>query len=447
MARVQGEADFEGEFLVGTTLCDKWRVVRQLGRGGMSTVYEAEDPAGGRVAVKVLHESLAKSPRTRERFLREGRLLNAVRHDDAVRMLDSREASDGRMLLVMELLDGQTLRRTCESSGGKLDAAEVLRIGQSVLGVLSAAHAKGIVHRDIKPENIFLTTDGRVKVLDFGVAAIRDEALQDASITQSGASLGTPAFMAPEQARGRQSQVDARTDIWALGATLFYCLTGRHVHQDAFTANEALIFAATQPVSPLRRFRPELAAEIGPIIDRALAFDPANRWQSADAMRDAIIAAARHRRDGVALPYDLPNLQGTDTLEHPPPSSRRTARPRATWLLAVAVVVLMGAALVKQVNSAQDARTDMAHEESAARIAVRSPTPREEATESEAPVSPVGTLQEGAAEPASQSRSPAAGSPAAARREKRSNAATPLSRPSRAPTSDDIPESVLNRRK
>jgi serine/threonine-protein kinase len=449
MAGVEAEADFEGQVPIGTTLCEKWRVLRQLGRGGMSTVYEAEDPAGSRVAVKVLHERLARSSRTRERFFREGRLMNAVQHDDAVRMLDSREASCGRMLLVMELLDGQTLRRACESSGGTLEVEEVLRIGEAVLGVLSAAHAKGIVHRDIKPENVFLTGDGKVKVLDFGVAAIRDEALQDVSITQSGASLGTPAFMAPEQARGRQSQVDARTDIWALGATLFYCLTRRHVHQEALTANEALIFAATQPAAPLRQFRPDLAAEVGPIVDRALAFDPARRWQTAEAMGAAIRAAARHLRDGQATPSDLPSLHGTDTIEEALRFAPAT-RPRTMWLAAAVMVALGGATLVMQVKPTQDARADMARVNAVDRTPTTTPPSPERAAVAPMPTSRA-PREEIAAPVPPAAAAPTAVVPSSEKRPvgvpKEPSATVSTTRASRVRSDDYIPDAVLNRRK
>jgi serine/threonine protein kinase len=279
--------------LVGETLADRWRVVRLLGRGGMSTVYEVRHRNGARAAIKVLNAELARNPRTRERFLREGRITNAVDHPNAVRVLDDLETRDGKLVLVMELLEGATLRERCQASGGRLELPEVLEIADRLLHVLSAAHAKGIVHRDIKPENVFLTRDGELKVLDFGIAAARDEVRQEASLTQSGATLGTPAFMAPEQARGRHAQTDARTDIWAVGATLFFCLTGRHVHEDASTANEALIFSATQRVPSLSMLRPELAADVALVVDRALALSPADRWPSAEAMREALASAAR----------------------------------------------------------------------------------------------------------------------------------------------------------
>jgi serine/threonine-protein kinase len=304
MSLVQSAVD-DDALAVGQTLSAKWHVVRLIGRGGMSAVYEAKDRIGNAVAIKVLNGAFARQSRARERFLREGLVANRVGHPDTVHVLDSQQTPGGRLLLVMELLHGQTLRKRCEAAGGRLELQELLPIADRVLAVLAAAHAQGIFHRDIKPDNIFLTADGGVKVLDFGVAAVRDEASQDASITQSGTTLGTPAFMAPEQARGRQAQVDGRTDIWALGATLFFCLTGRRVHEGAVTANEALIFSATQRAPAISRFCPELANDVGKVIDRALAFAPDERWPSADAMREGLAAAAVRRADEAASPIGI----------------------------------------------------------------------------------------------------------------------------------------------
>jgi eukaryotic-like serine/threonine-protein kinase len=340
---VRPNDEFE-ECLVGETL-DHWLLVRVLGHGGMCTVYEAREPDGSRVAVKILNPALARRPRARARFLREGRVATAVGHPNAVRVLDSR-AADGRLFLVMELLAGETLRQRCDASGGRLPAGEVLRVAARVLEVLAAAHAKSIFHRDIKPENVFVTLDGTVKVLDFGIAAVRDEALEEDPITQSGASLGTPAFMAPEQARGRHSQVDARTDLWAVGATMFVCLSGRHVHSDAGTANEALILSATRPPPPLATFCPDIPAAVAQIVDRALALDPAQRWGSADAMREAIAHAATAakaalERAGAELARDatLDDTLAARSLLLEKPGGRR-------WPAVAAVLTFVGGGLI-----------------------------------------------------------------------------------------------------
>jgi eukaryotic-like serine/threonine-protein kinase len=329
---------------LGRTIGGKWQIVRLIGRGGMSTVYEGLQDDGVRVAVKRLNPVLARSPNARTRFLREGRVANAVGHPNAVRVLDTHVATDGQLYLVMELLEGETLRQRCANAGGRVGPREVLDIGGHVLEVLAAAHAKGIFHRDIKPENIFLTERGGIKVLDFGIAAVRDEAIQDAHITQSGTSLGTPAFMAPEQARGRQAHVDARTDVWAVGATMFQCLTGRHVHEDASNANEALILAATQRAPSVSTFCPDVSGDLAYLVDRALALDPAERWQSADAMRGAI-ALAVHSSSASSPP---PGERAADVTqdETPSPSAvhgeRRPGLGRRTAIALVLAVLAAG---------------------------------------------------------------------------------------------------------
>jgi serine/threonine-protein kinase len=344
MEGVRPNDEFE-ESLVGETLDRQWLLVRVLGHGGMCTVYEARQPDGSRVAVKILNPALARRPRARARFLREGRVATAVGHPNAVRVLDS-HAADGRLFLVMELLSGETLRQRCDAAGGRLSAGEVLRVAARVLEVLAAAHAKSIFHRDIKPENVFVTLDGTVKVLDFGIAAVRDEALEEDPITQSGASLGTPAFMAPEQARGRHALVDARTDLWAVGATMFVCLTGRHVHSDAGTANEALILSATKAPPPLATFCPDIPAAVAQIVDRALALDPAQRWQSADEMRAAIARAATDakaalERAGAELAREatLDDTLAARSLLLETPGGRR-------WPAVAAILMFVGGGLI-----------------------------------------------------------------------------------------------------
>ncbi|HTQ05724.1 MAG TPA: serine/threonine-protein kinase, partial [Polyangiaceae bacterium] len=154
------------------------------------------------------------------------------------------------------------------------------------LSTLSAAHAAGVVHRDLKPENMFLTRAGTVKVLDFGIARLR-ELSQSSSKTQTGSMMGTPSFMSPEQARGRWDEVDARSDLWAVGATMFTLLTGRYVHE-ASTVNEALAFAVTQPARSVATLLPDLAFPIVELIDRALAYEKSARWSSAATMQGAL---------------------------------------------------------------------------------------------------------------------------------------------------------------
>jgi serine/threonine-protein kinase len=161
--------------------------------------------------------------------------------------------------------------------------------------VLIAAHEKGIVHRDLKPENVFLTRDGQVKVLDFGIARIKESSTRS-SATKTGATMGTPAYMPPEQAQGLWREVDGRSDLWAVGATMFTLLTGRYVHDDA-TSQLQLLASMTKPAPPLASVMPEIPDRIAQVVDRALAFKSADRW--ADA-REAV-GDAYHDRHGAAI--------------------------------------------------------------------------------------------------------------------------------------------------
>jgi eukaryotic-like serine/threonine-protein kinase len=273
---------------VGTTLKGKWRLDAVLGCGGTATVYAATHRNGNRVAVKVLHPCYSAMPAERERFSREGYLANKVEHPDVVRVLDEDVDDEGNPFLVMELLDGEPLVARWKAAGYRLPVPEVLWIGDRLLAVLEKAHARGIVHRDIKPENLFLTAAGGVKVLDFGIARLRGIG----SGTMRGIVLGTPGFTAPEQARGEWDVVGARTDIWAVGATLFSLLTGRSVHEEEKTAAH-LLRVSTEPVPPVRQIEPDLPDAVARLIDRALAFAPEGRFSTATEMRQSLAATYR----------------------------------------------------------------------------------------------------------------------------------------------------------
>jgi serine/threonine-protein kinase len=275
---------------IGTTLRGKWTIEKLLGVGGMAVVYAATHRNGNPVAIKMLHPEISKSEDVRRRFLREGYVANAVGHAGAVRVLDDDVTEDGAAFLVMDLLSGETLDSRAQRSGGRMDPLDVLKVADPLLDVLVAAHAKQIHHRDLKPENVFLTSDGSVKILDFGIARMRDANGQSATATSTGAMMGTPAFMPPEQALGKSSQVDGQSDLWSVGATMFTLLTGHLVH-DAETINEHLVRAATQPARAVRTLAPDVPAPIAEVVDRALAFEKADRWADAAAMQAAVRAA------------------------------------------------------------------------------------------------------------------------------------------------------------
>jgi serine/threonine-protein kinase len=204
---------------VGTTLSGKWRLERLLGIGGMAAVYAAQHRNQKRVAIKLLHPEMSVDEGVKTRFLREGYVANSVDHPGAVAVFDDDVSDDGAAFLVMELLSGETLEDRAEHHNGTLPLGEVLSLTDQLLDVLGSAHERGIIHRDIKPENLFLTTNGELKVLDFGIARLRELSMPPDGSTGVGTFMGTPAFMSPEQARGRWGEVDFRSDVWAIGAT------------------------------------------------------------------------------------------------------------------------------------------------------------------------------------------------------------------------------------
>jgi serine/threonine-protein kinase len=274
---------------LGTTIADKWRLSRVLGIGGMAAVYAAVHRNQNRVAIKMLHAEQSLNETVRTRFLREGYVANTVEHPGAVRIFDDGVA-DGGAFLVMELLEGESLEDRRDRLGGRLPTADVLSLCDQLLDTLAAAHAKGIVHRDIKPDNLFLTTTGKLKVLDFGIARLRE--LSEAGGTAAGTFMGTPSFMSPEQARGRWGEVDARSDLWAVGATMFYLLTGRLVH-DADSFVDQLTLAVREPAPSLASIDPGIPSVASEIVDRALAYGSLERFQDARSMQEAVRGALR----------------------------------------------------------------------------------------------------------------------------------------------------------
>ena len=186
----------------------------------------------------------------------------------------------------MDLLEGETAEQRWVRKGHVLSLYETLTIARAVLDVLVVAHAKGIVHRDIKPENVFLTTDGRTKLLDFGVAQVRGEAGLTFA-TRAGATVGTPAFMSPEQALGHDDEIDGRSNLWAVGALIFTLASGKMVNGGR-SVNEQLVFAATRAAPPFETAVVGAPREVMVLVNRALAFDRAHRWPDALSMKRAI---------------------------------------------------------------------------------------------------------------------------------------------------------------
>jgi serine/threonine protein kinase/tetratricopeptide (TPR) repeat protein len=297
--------------MLGQTI-SHYQILEKLGSGGMGVVFRAEDTRLGRnVALKFLSENTPADRQALERFRREARTASALNHANICTIYDI-DDQDGRPFIVMELLEGQTLTHLI--GNGALDIDHVLDVGVQITDALAAAHSKGIVHRDIKPANIFITEQGKAKILDFGLAkltartqmvgggvrmsmyATADPLVPD-NLTSPGTALGTIAYMSPEQARGEE--LDARTDLFSFGVVLYEMATG---HQ-AFAGNtSAVVFEAILNRTPLSavKLNPKVPADLGQIINRMLAKDPRARYQTAIAVRDELQKLKRDSDSGHA---------------------------------------------------------------------------------------------------------------------------------------------------
>jgi serine/threonine protein kinase len=273
---------------VGAVLRDKWKLDAILGVGGMGKVYAATHRNGRRFAIKVMREELACEPDLVARFVQEGYVANQIAHTAAVSVVDDDKTDDGVPFLVMDLLEGENMRQRLQR-GGPVELPQALHWIDEVLDVLAVAHALGVVHRDIKPDNLFIASDGTVRVLDFGLARVRD-GISLAKRTKSGIPIGTIGFMPPEQALGQVEKMAASSDVWALGATLFTMLSGRKVHE-ASSHVDGIFLAMTEPVRMLRERLPHVPQAIVQVLERALAFSQEMRFVDARELRQALRAA------------------------------------------------------------------------------------------------------------------------------------------------------------
>jgi tRNA A-37 threonylcarbamoyl transferase component Bud32 len=288
---------------LGATVEGRYRVLRKLGDGGMGSVYEAEHLGlRQRVALKFLHAHLATDGAVVTRFLNEARAAAALAHPHIARALDVGRAEDGVPYIALELLEGSDLAREIERCG-PLPVPVAVRVARQAGEALAEAHARGIVHRDVKPENVFLartvvpvsSSGGRpsrqpettrvAKVLDFGIARVRGE-LGTGPGTREGAVLGTPAYMPPEQLDDA-TRVDARTDVYALGAVLYTALAGRPPFEAPSFAKLVLRVATGRP-EPLAAMRPDVPAGLVAVVERAMARDPGARFADMHALLDAL---------------------------------------------------------------------------------------------------------------------------------------------------------------
>ena len=287
--------------MIDQILNGKYRFIQPLSRGFLSTVHEAEELASGRrVAVKVLSAGDGGRDRDLEAsFHREAEATKALDTDHIARVfaIDD-DAETGQPFMVLEYLLGESLAQTLERLG-PLPVDTALRILAQACAGIAVAHAAGVVHRDLKPANLFLAerqaNDGGgllVKVLDFGVAKIKmDQAnfTDETSLKRDGRVVGTPRYMSPEQARGNVS-LDHRTDLWSLGVVLYQALTGRTPNHDIDALDRIVLALVSTPPRPVQELAAWVPPEVAAIVERALRMDPAERFQSAEEMRAALLA-------------------------------------------------------------------------------------------------------------------------------------------------------------
>ena len=340
----EGEDAQPGPGLHAGAVFGRYTIVRPMGVGGMGAVYEAtHNDLKKRVALKTLHRVVAADPAIRARFVQEGQAASRIRHPHVVDVSDV-GVQEGLPFLVMEYLDGEDLRRRFDREG-RLDPGDLVALMLPLLSAVGAAHEEGIVHRDLKPENIFLarTRDGAVipKVLDFGISKMTD-AGRPAGLTASSSVLGTPFYMAPEQARSSRN-VDARADLYALGVILYEGLTGKvpYPGENLFVV---LTAAALGGCEAPRALRPEIDAGLEAVVLRAMAVAPDDRYPDATALGRALLpfATAEARARWATMFGGGPVRTVVDPEVRPAPAG--TSGRRREWILgaaALATVVLV----------------------------------------------------------------------------------------------------------
>lgn len=302
--------------MLGRLFEGRYRILRKLGSGGMGQVYLARHVTlGTDVAVKSLRSDHTADGILRNRFLREARIMNRIRHPNVVEVSDLGELEDGLLYLVMEYVEGTTLHAALRA--GPFDVGRMLRVAHQVCEALTAAHEHGVVHRDLKPENVLLVDEGdaeHVKLLDFGIAAL----LEAPTITSPQQLLGTPGYMAPEYVRS--GVADARSDLYSLGVVMYEMVSCRLPYEGR-SYGAVMLKQSTEPPTPLRDRAPELDPRVESLVMRALEREPRHRPESAAEMAESIRALEEEL--GLALDYAAPHPS------RPPARGARTTDPPA----------------------------------------------------------------------------------------------------------------------
>ena len=423
-AETMSEPQEDSEDLVGRTIGGKYLVTRRIGRGGMGTVYEAENQdVGKRVALKFIDREWAKDETIASRFAREARAANAIESEHIVQVFDAGTDS-GRPYIVMELLRGEDLGARLRRSG-YIPPADALHVVAQVLRGLARAHEAGIVHRDLKPDNVFLSERAGdplfATIVDFGISKIAraKSGTVPLALTQRGIVLGTPFYMAPEQAQAF-SDVDPRADLYSVGAILFECLTARPPHTGE-TYEQVIVSICMRDAPDVRSVRPDVADDVAAFVKTALSRHRDARFPSAAAMLEALRRFAPKEppiallAKGTTLPLEVTDAYSPTAPAGAPTDvswaraevarleSRPRPRPRAAVIATACVALLAGlgitAGVVSAVSEAHEPRPPLP-------AAAPSASPHEDVSAQAAPSPPPPPVAEVASAPRAPAQAP-----------------------------------------
>lgn len=387
-------------------LVRNYRIESLLGTGGMGSVYLAvHTQLGRRIAIKVIHPALARNPVVRERFRNEAAALSHLQHPNIVTLYDYSEEEDA-LYLFMEYVEGKTLDDYIGTETGPIPEEKAVPLFARLLDAVAYAHDRGVIHRDIKPSNLMVSGAGNAKILDFGIAKITGQGL--GGLTREGTRMGTVLYMSPEQVRG--DVLDARSDVYSLGVTLFQALTGRPPYDEASLTEYAVYQRILhEPLPRMRERYPLVSQRMQAVVDRATAKDPADRFADCHQFREALLdpslrpAVAAPPLPGPPVvapapprPPSEPPGAGPDTRMAPevpaaPPSRRRGA----TWVGVLLASVMLVGLLIALASGGDDAdpprRANVTAREPGRAATTRPPEPGPEEGEAPAAGTPADT--------------------------------------------------------